>query len=132
MSGSLQRDLTLLTTEFQDGQTKTISASRVRNVIASKLSVFPQPVNAAGSTLVTATALTDMFNIVTTSGAGQGVSVQASTFTRVWNIGPNPVLVYPPVSTAQFDALGNGVPISVAVGAALDVVMTSVSQGYAR
>lgn len=130
MPGTVKTDAALLAEMPTGGPAGGIIPADLQDLIVSKLSVYPNVVSAAGTTQGTATVLTEMFNIVTTVAAGAGVMVTAS-YTKVWNGGANSLLVYPP-SGAQFDAVGTNLPVSVGFGGAIEIIMTSSTQGYAR
>lgn len=127
MSGTLKSDSSLYA-ELPDNTSGEILPVDIRDVVASKLSVFPTIVAAAGSTQGTATVLTAMFNVVT-SGTG-GVVAQASTYTKIWNAIAVPINVYPP-SSAAINGLSVNTPIQVGAGASLEVTMVSSVSGYA-
>lgn len=129
MSGTIRRDTTLLGL-LPDNTTQQIGADDLRDLCVSKLNIFPQTVSAAGTDQSGATTLTDMFNIVTSATADQGVKATAS-FTEVWNATSVTIKVYP-VSGAQFEAFGTNAPISLAPGASVRINMTSGTQGYVR
>lgn len=89
----------------------------------------PITVAAAGTNLATATVLLSHCNVVTTCAAGAGVVVRPD-YTVIYNRSANAVLAYPP-GNAQFESLGAGNPVSIAVGAKAEFFMTSATQGYA-
>lgn len=116
---------------FRDGQTQfSVLLQDERDFIVSTLNVVPASVSAAGTTQGGATVLTAQFNVVTAVAAGSGVMATAN-YTKIWNSGANDLLVYP-ISSAQFDAVGTNLPITVPVGGAVEIVMTSGTQGYVR
>jgi len=128
-TGTAKSDSSLYT-ELPDNTSGAIVPVDVRDVVASKASIFPvTSFAAAGSTQGTATVLTASFCVIT-SGTG---GVEATTgYTEVWNATSAPINVYPPASNAQFEAFGNAIPISVAAGSSVRVAMTSTTQGYVR
>lgn len=118
-------------TAFTDGQPQyAVTLQSERDFIVSVLNIVPASVSAAGTTQGTATVLTAQLNVVTTVAAGTGV-VATATYTKIWNAGANDLLVYP-ITSAHFEALGTNLPILVPVGGAVEIVMTSGTQGYAR
>jgi hypothetical protein len=130
-NGTPTSSSTLLTGEFQDGQSPgSIVPGCVRDIIASSPNIVPVTVSAAGTTQGTATVLTAQFNIVTSVASGTGVKATAG-YTKIWNAGANALLVYP-ISGAQLDANGTNIPVSVGVGGSVEINMTSPTQGYAR
>ena len=76
---------------------------------------------AIGTTQANALALFTAVNIVTVAAAGTGVVLmpaEASAEVDVFNLGANPVLVYPFRATDVINALGAGAGFSVAAGKA--------------
>ena len=89
-------------------------------------------VSAAGTTQVTATALTTDYNVVTTVGASSGVVLPTATVGRriiVVNKGANALAIYP-ASGAAIDALAANTAISLAVGGVLEFNASSTTQWY--
>lgn len=90
-------------------------------------------VTAAGATQGTATALTNMYNNVTTVAASTGVSLpvplQSGLICRVANKGANTLNVYP-ASGGTIDALGANNPFTLASGGTLTLESTSATQWY--
>jgi len=140
MSGAIKTDSALIT-EMPVNGAGQIVPQFIWDTVVSKLSVNPATVSAAGTNQGNATSLTVQFNIITSGSAGQGVvvapsSVQSNSFPyflKIWNA-TNPgvtINVYPP-SGVQFDTNGTNIPIQLGPGAAIDICITSSSQGYAR
>lgn len=74
---------------------------------------------ATGATIGDAVQLTTDWNIVSTALAGSGVQIlplKPGNDIQVYNAGPNALKIYPPAADIQIDALGNGVPFSLAAG----------------
>ena len=68
-------------------------------------------VTAAGTTLATATDLTNSFNVVTTATSLQGVQLSTGIIGDsqvVWNNSGNPIYVYPSASTAKINQIATG------------------------
>ena len=72
--------------------------------------------------------LTAQINIVTVCAAGAGVKATAG-YTKIYNRGANPVLVYP-ISSAQFEDYGTNNPVSIPGGGQAEIWMSSATQGY--
>lgn len=112
------------------GSAGRITPAIVRQAFEAEFNTVPASVSAAGTTQGTATVLTSMFNVVTTVAAGTGVMAPTG-YSKTLNAGANAVLMYP-LSGAQFDGVGTNLPVSVPVGGAIEIIMTSSTQGYAR
>lgn len=138
--GNIQTDVVLITEIAVNGMGQIIP-QYIWDTIASKLSINPAIVAAAGASQGTATSLTAQFSIVTSQNAGgTGVIVATSAaqtaatypiFCKIWNaLTTTGINVYPP-SGAQFGNLGLNVPIQLGAGAAVEVCMVSNVLGYA-
>ena len=124
---TLSSDSTLIT-NLPNNTTGAVTPQNVRDIVASKWSVFPVTgINAAGSTQGTATQLANMLNIVDgQTGGGTGVIAQGTGFTEIWNVLSVPISVYP-VSGAHFESLSNNIPISLAAGSNVRIEMTTAN-----
>lgn len=84
--------------------------------------VTQEPVAAAGTTLATATMLTQDWNEVSPVPVGSGVSIPQAALVPgadivVYNADANTLNIYPPDADVQIDALGAGNPYQLAAGA---------------
>jgi hypothetical protein len=90
-------------------------------------------VSAAGSTQGTATALTNMYNVVTTVALGTGVilptPLQSGLRYTVVNKGANTLNVYPAVG-GTIDALSLNAPFTLAANGSLTIESSSTTQWY--
>jgi hypothetical protein len=133
MSGTIKNDSALIA-EFPVNGAGGIVPADMWDLIVSKLSIYPFIATATGTTQGGAAPLQNHFNIVTGgSAAANGVIVQATGYTRVWNALAVTINVYPPSGT-KFDSLATNAPVQLAPGAAVDVAIppTTPTQGYAR
>lgn len=122
------RSQAALITASADNTTGDYTNQNQRDLIVSVLNIVPSVVSAAGTTQGTATVLTAQSNYVTVCAAGAGV-VATSGYTKVYNRGANPVLVYP-ISSAKWEGLAVNAPVSIPVGSQAEFNMTSTTQGY--
>lgn len=95
---------------------------------------FTGSISAAGSTQGTATALTTDYNVVTTTGSGQGVVLPtaASPFGReitIVNRGANALTVYPD-SGAAIDGASTNTGVTVPVNGEISFFSSSATQWY--
>lgn len=81
--------------------------------------IVSDPLTAAGASISDALQLTDDWNYFATVDSGTGCQIlplKPGNDIQVFNGGANLLLVYPPASTDQIDALGAGNAYSLAAG----------------
>ena len=90
-------------------------------------------VSAAGATQGTATALTNMYNVVTSVASGTGVSlpvpIQSGLLCKIVNKGVNTLNIYP-ASGATIDALAVNIPFTLAADGSVTMESSSTTQWY--
>lgn len=127
MSGTVRTQAALLTASA-DNVTGNYTNQNQRDFIVSVFNILPTVVSAAGTTQGSATPLTSQNNVVTVCASGAGI-IATLPFHKIYSRGLNPVLLYP-ISGAQFEGLAVNAAVSIPVGTAVEMTMTTATQGY--
>ncbi len=112
----------------------TVVGTTIAQTINNKTIYEPvaATISAAGSTLGTATALTNMNNVVTTVAASSGVSLPVLLFAglriTITNRGANSLNVYPAAAGVSIDLASAGSPVIVPVNATIILESSSTTQ----
>ena len=113
----------------------TVVGTIIPQTITSKTIYEPTlaGISAAGTTQGTATALSNMFNIVSTVAASSGVSLPVSLYAGlrcvIANKGANTLNIYP-ATGAAIDAAATNAAITLAAGAVITLESASTTQWY--
>lgn len=112
------------------GKTAPACAVDVNGQVAQSVATG---VTAAGTNLATATALTATYNVVSTVGAGQGVSLPSVTGAPIWifnNQGTNALTVYPSDASSTINGGAAGAGISLAANGKMLYVRVSATAWF--